>query len=358
MKNILHMIKILSFLFVFVLLFFPTQANAQPAPGTDLVNGGGFGLDVVNGETVERARWDCNGGTFSGTSDEFDFFYLPPYCAPKEGDNMGFRAFYELLPEGGLSGVGSFLEVYRVSDGVWVYGGSGTINFGVGSSQVRFTIYTWTAQPGDYCIHSFIDPNNDMAESDETNNEETRCFTVTSAPTPSPSPSPSPSPQPPTLQSLTVTNAGNTGFAGVSGVTGRQSGADSGSDWFNPISITVNAAQGSALIKEYYVKFTPGFEVAYQTSIDSISGCTSSNHCYYSGGWNSLPTAGVTSGGVTVKPNGANSWQAIYAPSFGSNNNISTSAYVKDTNNLCSGGNCTYAVLSGKTCNGNICTIP
>lgn len=360
MKKFLNMIKIPLFLMAFVLIFFPAQANAQSGPVTDYF----IGVAYVNTGTefVEQSLWACN-DPFSYSPNVWGseyFRYLPPYICfpnpPQEGNDMYFRAFYGNIAGGQIVTTTIFMRVYRMSDGLSVMEQGYGITMGEQCFGCEVKLVTsfasWApAQPGDYCVQSIIDPLNEFAESNENNNEETRCFTVTSAPTPTPLP------QPPTLDSLTVTNAGNTGFVGVSGITGRQSGADSGSDWFNPINVTVIVSQGSSAIKEYYVKFTPGFEVAYTTTPGSIGGNCTGQWCYNSGGWNSLPPTGVTSGGVTVFPNGANSWQAKYAPSFGSNN-ISTSAYVKDVNNLCSGGSCTYAVLSGKTCSDSTCTIP
>lgn len=61
---------------------------------------------------------------------------------------------------------------------------------------------------------------------------------------------------PPTITSLNITQGGSTSFSGTSRVSGNQSASgQGGSDWLNPINITLSAREGSKPITQYYVAF-------------------------------------------------------------------------------------------------------
>jgi hypothetical protein len=156
-------------------------------------------------------------------------------------------------------------------------------------------------------------------------------------------PPPPPVSQTPPTVSLSITNAGNTGFGGTTATSGNQAGSD-GIGWNNPINVSLGGqAFDGATIKEYYVKFAPGFEAAYTTQSGVLCGST---HCINNGSWIPIDPNGTSVGNIILRPNGPAGWRVFFNSGFG-NQNISTSGYTKDTNNNCSISPCgTYQHLN------------
>lgn len=95
-------------------------------------------------------------------------------------------------------------------------------------------------------------------------------------------------PVPPTITSLQVTNGGLSGtFTGTVGVSGRTSTTgQGGSNWYNPMIITLNATGGNGTNKQYYTAFydkkegTASIQSAYSTAstfLTSVQGLLKTN---------------------------------------------------------------------------------
>lgn len=257
----------------------------------------------------------------------------PSSTSPAPGQSMTFTA--DTKNQAGLGGSAGASTTYF---GVRYTGSSSwlaTQSFSIGSlgpgSSTTSTSSSWNVPSDaggkslDFCV--IVDFYNNVQENafgGEANNEACTSFTVQN-----------PS-SPPTVDSLNINNAGNTSFGGVSRTSGNLAGSNA-VGWNNPINVTLNAHQGSAPIKQYYVLFSPGFEVVY----DTASELCGSNYCYNSGGWHPLDLYnGTPIGGTSVQPiQNSSSWQVRFNPSFG-NQHITTSGYVKDNNNLCDPSPC------------------
>lgn len=158
-----------------------------------------------------------------------------------------------------------------------------------------------------------------------------------------------PSCTPPTISLNIDQGLETTTWNGSYGTSGRQT-TDAGSNWLNSIYITLNASPQSsgATIKEYYLNFSPGFSLYYD-SVNRISkvneinigGLEDVGYDVFEGGSRSYTV-------FPVNPPNLNSakWRVIFRPAFGSRNNISTTGYVKDSNNLCSNNSCSPVELT------------
>lgn len=130
--------------------------------------------------------------------------------------------------------------------------------------------------------------------------------------------------QPPTA-SITINNAGNTSFGGVDRTSGKKT-ADSGSDWNNPINVTLAASPApNTSISKYQVDFFPGFTLDYVNNVPHVNGGPCSPSCFVGG----VRVLTVTPLGING--NSAN-WQVIFGPDFG-NRNMTVTGFAVDQNN-------------------------
>lgn len=179
----------------------------------------------------------------------------------------------------------------------------------------------------------------------------------------------------PTITSLKIDNADpnqTQGFTGTVKMSGNQSN-QGGSNWYNPMKITLNANQGSNPIANYYVAFydktigqltnSPTFLSDIQSKLNSnskagfllrygsgkyyvwnpsiknwfdITGLTRGQRICGSAGCDTqtyYTAAPGNSFGDPANPNLPNSWNILFDQNFGSKN-MYTAGYVVDNNNL------------------------
>ena len=166
----------------------------------------------------------------------------------------------------------------------------------------------------------------------------------------------------PTISSLSITNAGTPSQYRVSGNQSTQAG----SNWYNPITITLNATAGSGTISKSYVAFYDQSAGQLTSIIDSATGNpTDALRNFLAGdykrgfvlrsdeagsnfvwnprtnAWLSLPVEGARICGPSgcasqeyfqAFPNTARSWKIRFDKNFGSKN-MYTAAYMVNSNN-------------------------
>jgi len=196
------------------------------------------------------------------------------------------------------------------------------------------------------------------------------CPTATPTPVP-PTVTPTPTSVPPQVNSLKIWNSSTTQvtpntFVGTSMLSGKQTG-ESGSNWLNPINVTLTTTQGSGAITENYVAFYDGTAMAQSSFITNMksklnttptsglllayakgtdTGFDPNTYYHYvwqpNQGWKRLsslqPQYSVTSGATVLYDVSAstvsyvaNKWQVKFYSQFGSKT-MNTAGFVKDSN--------------------------